>query len=42
MEHALHVVEGALAVFGTMKFCHEVFELVHHLLKLKIVVRLLR
>ena len=33
MEHVMHVVEAALAVFGGMKFCHEVFEVVHHVVK---------
>jgi hypothetical protein len=33
MEHVMHLVEAALAVFGSMKFCHEVFEVVHHVVK---------
>lgn len=37
-----HLAEGVLAVFGGMKFCHEVYELLHHLTKLKAVGRLLR
>ncbi len=27
----MHVVEAVLAVFGGMKFCHEVYEVLHHL-----------
>jgi hypothetical protein len=42
MEHFLHVAEVVLAIFGSMKFMHECFELVHHLMKLKIVVKLLK
>ena len=34
MEQALRVVEGVLAVFGSMKFLHECLELLHALLKL--------
>lgn len=34
MDHLLRVVEAALAVFGSMKFLHECYELGHHLLKL--------
>jgi hypothetical protein len=34
MEHVMHVVEAALAVFGSMKFMHEVIEVVHHVVKL--------
>jgi len=34
MEHALRVLEGVLAAFGTMKFLHECLELLHALLKL--------
>jgi len=34
MEHLMHIAEAVLAVFGAGKFCHEVFELAHHLLKL--------
>jgi len=33
MEHIMHVVEAALAVFGSMKFMHEVIEVVHHVVK---------
>jgi hypothetical protein len=33
MEHLAHVVEALLAVFGSMKFCHEMYELAHHVLK---------
>jgi len=42
MEHIIHIAEGVLAAFGAMKFCHECFELLHHLLKLKLVVRLMK
>jgi|HubBroStandDraft_5_1064220.scaffolds.fasta_scaffold430550_2 hypothetical protein len=31
MEHLAKIVEAALAVFGAGKFCHEMYELVHHL-----------
>lgn len=34
MEHVMKVVECVLAAFGAGKFCHEVFELAHHVLKL--------
>jgi hypothetical protein len=34
MEHVMHIVEAALAVFGSMKFCHEIYEVVHHVVKL--------
>jgi len=34
MEHVMHVIEAVLAVFGAGKFCHEVFEVAHHLVKL--------
>jgi len=34
MEHLMHVAEAVLAVFGSMKFCHEVIEVVHHVVKL--------
>ena len=30
----MKVVEGVLAVFGSMKFCHETFEVLSHLVKL--------
>lgn len=30
MEHAAHIVEAILAAFGTFKFFHEMFELLHH------------
>lgn len=33
MEHLLHVVEAVLAVFGSMKFCHECYEVLHVLVK---------
>jgi hypothetical protein len=42
MEHLLHIAEAVLALFGGLKFLHECYELVHHVLKLKAVVRLLR
>jgi len=42
MEHAMRVAEALLAIFGSMKFMHECYELVHHLMKMKIVVRLLK
>ena len=42
MEHLAHIVEAVLAVFGAGKFCHEMYELGHHLMKLKIVVKLLK
>jgi hypothetical protein len=34
MEQALRVLEGVLAVFGSMKFLHECYELLHVLVKL--------
>jgi len=34
MEHVMHIVEAMLAVFGSMKFCHECYEVVHHLVHL--------
>jgi hypothetical protein len=40
MEHAMHIAEAVLAIFGAGRFCHEVVELVHHVMKMKIVVRL--
>jgi hypothetical protein len=33
MEHIYKLAEAALAIFGTMKFCHEVYEVIHHLFK---------
>jgi hypothetical protein len=42
VEHLLHLTEAVLVLFGGLKFCHEIYEVIHHLLKLKIVVRLLR
>lgn len=30
MEHVWKVAEALLAVFGTGKFLHEVYEVVHH------------
>jgi hypothetical protein len=34
MERVLHVLEATLAVFGSMKFLHECYELLHMLVKL--------
>jgi hypothetical protein len=34
MEHAAHIVEAVLAVFASMKFCHEVYEVINHLVHL--------
>jgi hypothetical protein len=34
-EHIMKLAEAGLAIFGTMKFCHEVYEVIHHLFKLK-------
>jgi hypothetical protein len=34
MEHILHYAEALLAIFGAGKFCHEVFEVIHHLVHL--------
>jgi len=34
MEHLAHIAEAVLAVFGSMKFCHEVYEVVHHIVHL--------
>jgi hypothetical protein len=34
MEHIMHIAEALLAVFGAGKFCHECYEVVHHVLKL--------
>jgi hypothetical protein len=34
MEQALRVLEGVLAVFGSMKFLHECYEVLHHVVKL--------
>jgi hypothetical protein len=34
VQHIAKVAEAALAVFGTMKFLHECFEVLHHLLKI--------
>jgi len=42
MEHLMRIAEAVLAIFGSMKFMHECYELVHHLMKLKIVVKLLK
>ena len=42
MEHIVKIAETLLVVFGGLKFLHECYELLHHLLKLKVVVRLFR
>ena len=34
MEHLAHIVEAVLAIFGSMKFAHECYEVVHHVVKL--------
>jgi hypothetical protein len=34
MEHVMRIAEACLAVFGSMKFCHEVYEVIHHVAKL--------
>jgi len=34
MEHLMRIAEYALAVFASGKFCHEVYELAHHVVKL--------
>ncbi len=34
MESVLKLVEAALAIFGAMKFLHELYELLHHAAKL--------
>jgi hypothetical protein len=34
MEHAAHIVEAVLALSGGLKFCHEIFEVLHHLVHL--------
>jgi hypothetical protein len=42
MEHFWHFAEAVLAIFGSMKFMHECYELLHHVSKLKIVTKLLK
>jgi len=42
MEHLMRIAEAVLAIFGSMKFMHECYELVHHLMRLNIVVKLLK
>ena len=42
MELFFRILEAMLAIFGSMKFMHECYELVHNLMKLKIVVKLLK
>ena len=34
MEHLMHIAEFVLAAFASMKFAHEVIEVVHYLAKL--------
>jgi hypothetical protein len=34
MEHMARIAEAVLAIFGSMKFMHEVIELGHHVAKL--------
>jgi hypothetical protein len=34
MEHVAHIVEAALAIFASLKFAHEVIEVVHYVVKL--------
>jgi hypothetical protein len=34
MEHLMKVAEALLAVFGSMKFCHECYEVIHYVAKL--------
>jgi hypothetical protein len=34
MEHTAHVVEAVLAIFGSLKFCHECYEVIHHVVHL--------
>ena len=34
MELFLRILEAILAIFGSMKFCHECYELVQHLIHL--------
>jgi hypothetical protein len=34
MEHIMHIAEALLAVFGAGKFCHECYEVIHHLVHL--------
>jgi hypothetical protein len=40
MERAMHIAEAVLAIAGSMRFMHEVVELAHHVMKMKIVVKL--
>jgi hypothetical protein len=42
MEHVWKVAEALLAVAGAGRFCHEVVELAHHIMKMKFVVKLLK
>jgi hypothetical protein len=34
MEHFLRILEAVLAVFGSMKFLHECYEVFSHILKI--------
>jgi hypothetical protein len=34
MEHFWKIAEASLAIFASMKFMHEVYELLHHLVHL--------
>jgi hypothetical protein len=34
MEHVMKIAEAVLAVFGTGKFLHECWEVIHHIAKL--------
>jgi hypothetical protein len=34
MEHVMHIVEAVLALFGSLKFAHEVVEVCHYVAKL--------
>ncbi len=42
MEHMMRLAEAVLAIFGSMKFMHECYEVLHHVMKMKIVVRFLK
>jgi len=41
-EHVKLALEAVLSSFATFKLMHEIYEVIHHLLKLKIVVRILK
>jgi hypothetical protein len=34
MEHTARIVEALLAIFGSMKFMHECYEVIHHVVHL--------